>query len=486
MPTVFSGENARIRCQEVRRDDTDIVPTLRKAIAARLGEQRFSAWFGSGTRLSLKDDTLRIEGSNRFVVEWLQQNFRQPLEEAALEVTARPVSLEFSVLPPSECHDAILRAASKGAGGVPYSGSEGPRRPKNGEAGGTISRRPSADSGMTFDSFVVGPCNRLARVSAELVVESPGHFSPFVICGPTSCGKTHLLRAVAHAARRAKHSVVFCTAEQFTSAYVQAIHGNGLPSFRGQYRAVDFFLLDDLQFLQGKRATAVEFLYTIDSLQSDGKQVVLAADRRPEALCEIGPELVARLQGGNVCEIAPAGYQTRLEIVTKMARRLEMNVPAEVLRYVASRLTGHVRELSGALCRLQATHRAVEKPIDLSMAEESLADLVFQNSRSIGLDDIERAVREVVGLDGESLQTPKKAKRLNYPRMLAMWLARKHTRIALAEIGRFFGGRTHSTVISAQKQVERWLASENPVLLANGDWRVKDAIDKVESLLSVN
>lgn len=305
-----------------------------------------------------------------------------------------------------------------------------------------------------------------------------------VICGPTSCGKTHLLRAVAGAARRAKRSVVLCTAEQFTSAYVQAIHGNGLPSFRNQYRAVDYFILDDLQFLQGKRATVVEFLYTVDALLRDGKQVVLAADRRPEALREIGPELVARLQGGNVCEIQPPDYQTRLEIVTKMAKRLGVKAPIEVLRYVASRLTGHVRELSGALCRLQATACALEESISLPMAEKALADLVLQNARSVGLGDIEKAVCEVVGLDDQSLQTSQKAKRLNYPRMLAMWLARKHTRIALTEIGRFFGGRTHSTVISAQKRVENWLATDSPVLLADSDWKVKDAIEKVENLLS--
>ncbi len=474
----------------MRRDDTDIVPTLRKAIAERLGEQRFSAWFGSGTRLSLVDGTLRIEGFNRFVVDWLQQNFRQCLEEAASEVVQRRVSLEFSVLPPAECHEAMLRAtrnASKENGSSENAvATGGPLTARNGDVSSSASRKHSAQSQFTFDTFVVGPSNRLARASAQLVVDSPGHFSPFVIYGPTSCGKTHLLRAIAHAARRAKRSVVFCTAEQFTGAYVQAIHGNGLPSFRSQYRGADFFLLDDLQFLQGKRATAVEFLYTLDALQGEGKQVVLTADRRPEALCEIGAELVARLQGGNVSDISPAGYQTRLEIVGKMAERLGVNAPAEVLRYIAARLTGHVRELSGALCRLQATHCALGSPIDLPMAEEALADLVLQNSRSIGLGDIERAVREVVGLDGESLQTPKKAKRLNYPRMLAMWLARKHTRIALAEIGRFFGGRTHSTVISAQKQVERWLASENPVQLANADWRVKDAIEKVENLLSVN
>ena len=244
---LFGEEGARVRCQEVRRDDTDIVPALRKAIAARLGERRFSAWFGSGTRLSLENDTLRIEGSNRFVVDWLQKNFQRNLEEVVREVVAPAVSIEFSVLSPVECHEATMRATKASSRRTSGDGSTvTSKKASEGERGTPEEGSPAHRDRMTFGSFVVGPSNRLARVSAELVVDSPGHFSPLVICGPTSCGKTHpLLRAVAHAARRKKQSVVSCTAEQFTTAYVQAIHGNGLPSFRNQYRAVDYLILDD-------------------------------------------------------------------------------------------------------------------------------------------------------------------------------------------------------------------------------------------------
>jgi chromosomal replication initiator protein len=243
-------------------------------------------------------------------------------------------------------------------------------------------------------------------------------------------------------------------------------------------------MIDDLQFLVGKRATQVELLHTIDTFIREGRQLVFAADRSPTELAELGPELTTRLTSGLVCRIEPPDYAMRLGIVAQMARRMKMAVPVDVQQYVASRLTSHARELSGALCRLKASSQAVKQPISLAMAEETLADLIRHSGRAVRLADIEKAVCDVFGLDPASLQSDAKAKRVSHPRMLAMWLARKHTRAALSEIGHYFGRRSHSTVISAQKRIDGWMASGSSLDLAERHWRVDDAIRQVERRLA--
>jgi chromosomal replication initiator protein len=277
---------------------------------------------------------------------------------------------------------------------------------------------------------------------------------------------------------------VYLSAEQFTSHFLEALRGSGLPSFRRKYRGVGLLIIDDLQFFVGKRATQVELLHTVDTLMRDRRQLVFAADRSPAELAELGPELTTRLASGMVCRVEVPDYATRLGIVAQLARRMKLQVPAEVQEFVASRLTNHARELSGALCRLQATSEALGKPITLAMAEEALREMIHDSTRMVRLGDIEKAVCQVFGLEPQSLQADDKSKSVSHPRMLAMWLARKHTRAALSEIGRYFGRRSHSTVVSAQKRVDRWVACGSSIDLAERAWTVDEAIRHVERHLA--
>ena len=350
-----------------------------------------------------------------------------------------------------------------------------PPRPRleisHGRGRGRHATPPTAPPRRRFaslDTFVAGETNRLAIASAEMVVRQPGQLTPLMFHGPTSVGKTHLLEGIWTAARKSHQrlTAVYLSAEQFTSHFLEALRGSGLPSFRRKYRGVGLLILDDLQFFVGKRATQIELLHTVDTFLREGRQLVFAADRSPAELAELGPELTTRLTSGLVCRIEPADHATRLGIVGQMARRMKLDVPPEVRQFIASRLTSHARELSGALCRLQATSESLGRPISLAMAEEALGDLIRHSGRAVRLADIEKAVCEVFGLEPASLQSDAKEKRVSHPRMLAMWLARKHTRAALSEIGHYFGRRSHSTVISAQKRVDVWMAAGQPLDLA--------------------
>ena len=338
----------------------------------------------------------------------------------------------------------------------------------------------------SLSSFVVGPCNKLALYSAEMVVRNPGKVTPFFVHGPTSVGKTHLLEGIWSAERKAGRgtTTVYLSAEQFTSQFLEALRGGGLPVFRRKHRGVRVLILDDLHFLAGKRATQVEMMHTVETLLREGRQLVIAADRPPAEFKDFMPELVTRLSSGMVCRIEPPEFPTRLGIVATMCRRLGVELSAEVQRYVATQFTGHARELSGAICRLQAMSEATGRKISLELAEEALGEMVRQNSRVVRLGDIEKAICTLFGLESQSLQSSDKSRRVSQPRMLAMWLARKHTRAALSEIGEFFGRRSHSTVISAQKRVDHWMVYDEPISLHEQTWKIDEAIRQVERQLT--
>jgi len=473
----------------VTRDDTEIVSVLRKAIADRVGKERFELWFGASTLLALDGQTLTLSVPNQFIRDWLRTSFRHHIEEACIASLGESIGIKFKVddtipQPLSESPKQNPPQAGKQINGRRGPASDRPEAPPRSggvRPPGRSRQRKYAD----LKSFVEGPSNKLALAAAEMATVRPGELSPLVFYGPTSVGKTHLLEGIWTEVRRSSRGVaaVCLSAEEFTTGFLEALRGGGLPSFRRKYRGVELLIIDDLQFFAGKRATLVELLYTTDTLLRSGGQLVFAADRSPAELVDLGPELVTRLESGMACRIDPPDYETRLGIIAGMSRRFDLVLPPEVTQFVASRLTNHARELSGALCRLQATSRALGQRITLPLAEEALAEMIRTSRCVVRLSDIEKAVCRTFGIEGSELQSGRTAKSVTHPRMLAMWLARKHTKNALAEIGHYFGRRSHSTVISAQKRVERWLAGGHSLKLADRTWEVDEAIRQVERCL---
>jgi chromosomal replication initiator protein len=320
-----------------------------------------------------------------------------------------------------------------------------------------------------------------------MVAEKPGSLTPLVFHGPSGCGKTHLLEGIWSAAR-AQHrgaNIVYLSAEQFTTYFLEALRGSGLPSFRRKHRSVDLLIVDDLQFFAGKRATLVEVLHTIDSLLREGKQLVFSSDRAPTELHQLGPELMTRLAGGMVCRLESPDLQLRQGLVSEFAHRLNVELSQDIVELIATRVTTGAREISGAINRIHATGRMLGKSISYELAVEALAGMHQQAARTVRLVDIERAVCGVFGLPGESLQSSQRTKNVNAPRMLAMWLARKHTRAGLNEIGQYFGRRSHSTVISANKRVADWMTQQSELDLADRRCQIDEAIRRVEDQLRV-
>jgi chromosomal replication initiator protein len=494
-----NGVRLALGIQEVTRDDTEIVSALQLALADRVGQERFQLWFGAHTRLDYDDESLTVSVPNQFFQEWLRTNFRQQIEASCEEALGKTVPVRFSIDDKLVARPCGTRQEHQAADASSVL-ADGPARAANdsgllaaamntaapagavaatiGPPVGSASRRRFAN----LQSFVVGDSNRIASVAARGVIERPGVSSPLVLHGPTSVGKTHLLEGLWTEVRRARTAAqaVYLSSEQFTTYFLEALHGSGLPNFRRKYRGVDLLMIDDLQFFAGKKATLTELLYTIDTFHREGRQLIFAADRPPDELAELGPEITTRLRSGLVCEIRPPEYEVRLGIARQLAERMALAMPEEVLVFLATRVATHGRELCGALNRLDAASRAWQEPITLALAEQALSESVRVQGKGPRLADIEQAVCEVFGLEPRSLQSDRKTKHVSHPRMLAMWLARKYTRAALSEIGHFFGGRSHSTVISAQRKVTDWMTCGSPLAVGDGECSIDEALRRVE------
>ena len=485
------------------RDDFDQVAVARRieeALRARLGADRYAVWFGDAVAIVAEPEAgasgtaaaggcIALVVGSEFPQEWLKRTFRSDVDAVVRAVCGGAWSVVWRTGPATGPTALAVRPAVQGLVSAPV---EPPRQPTcqpahqptqqgAGVAGALGVRRQAA----SLDAFVAGPSNRMAFAAVELAASRPGEMSPLVLHGPSGVGKSHLLEGICGRFRdlHPGATTLLLSAEQFTTSFLQSLHGSGLPGFRRTCRNADLLVIDDLQFFAGKRATLMEVQQTVDALHRQGRQMVFASDRDLPALDGLGPDLLARLRGGMTARIESPDYDVRRGIVAAVAAKRGLPLPDEVVHYVATHMTRHARELQGAVNRLEATSLMLGCPVTTDMAEESLADLVRSSARSVRLADIERAVCSAFGLESGCLQSARRARTVNHPRMLAMFLARRHTTSALTEIGSYFGRRSHSTVISAQKAVGEWVAQRSRIVLADASWDVEEAIRRVEDVL---
>jgi chromosomal replication initiator protein len=334
--------------------------------------------------------------------------------------------------------------------------------------------------------FVPGPCNELALTAALQVCESPGtRYNPLVIYGGVGTGKTHLLEGLCRRLRSvpAASHVLLISAESFANCFIQALRERSLPSFRQRFRTVGTLMVDDVDFLDGKRVIQEEFLHTVNQLQAHQRQIVLTSDRHPRLLTRLGEDLVTRMVAGIVCRIEAPDLATRRAIAARKAARFSVRISEEALEFVVARFSRNVRELEGALNRLETLGLMTGKPVSAAAARQILAELERDCIRAVRLPDVEQTVCRFFGVEPAALRSARRVRSLSQPRMLAMYLARKLTGAAYSEIGEYFGGRNHSTVISAERRVRRLLDASATVAIAAQSWNVVDLMSSLEQLL---
>jgi chromosomal replication initiator protein len=468
--------------QEVVMEDSQTVAALSRELALRIGQERFDLWFGSQAKLGIDGGQLTVKTPSPFVRDWLRKHLGDVVGACWSEFSDSTGSVEF-----------VVEEAQLGTGGVTPSHvdtacpADVPETHANGTAPAQVSGSETDGPRREFSlaDFVVGASNEYAFRAAELTARGRQQASPVLFCGPTGVGKTHLLRAIGRECRRhhPRAAVVYLSAEQFTTSFIEALRGGGLPSFRQKCRGSQLLLVDDLQFFAGKQRTLEELQHTIDTLIADGRQLVLASDRALAELRQLGSELISRLSGGLVCEIEPPEFATRLEIVQRASQAMGIRLDNDVQFAVASQITAGARELRGALYRLQTISEAHGHAITRELADKALAELVRHSTPAVRLGDVQKAVCDVFGLDPAQLRSDAKGRALSEPRMLAMWLARKYTRSAWSEIGQYFGRRSHSTVIAAHRRVERLISTQAEIGLNDRPCNVEDAIRRLELAL---
>lgn len=437
---------------------------VRTRLKHDLGDQVFSSWFGRMEFNGVDAGAVQLSVPTRFLKTWIEQHYRDRLVDlwrdelgdiGRVEIVVRGTSTPPRLVAAPVIAVAARRSAPIASAPVPLL-SEPFAAPIADEGlGSPLDRR------LTFATFVVGRANELAHVAALKVATVPETvtFNPLFIHANVGLGKTHLLHALAHAARDAGRRVLYLTAERFMYGFVAALKAQSAIAFKEQLRGIDLLLIDDVQFLQGKHVQA-EFGHTLNALLDGSRQVVVAGDRAPSDLETLDERMKSRLAGGLVVEVGPPDEDLRLRIlkakVTAARERYpDLSVPEVVLGYVAHAVRTNGRDLDGAFNRLLAHNQLTNLPLGVEMAEECLRDLVrMPELKKVKIEDIQRIVAKHYVVSRQDLLSSRRTRNVVLPRQIAMYLAKVLTPRSLPEIGRRFGGRDHTTVLHAVRKVD--------------------------------
>ena len=464
---------------------------MEAALIERISGPRFQMWFHDHAKfVSAGRELLVVVASHQFQ-EWLEQTFGDAVHAAAVAVFGRPTPVRFIVdaaLFPSQAEPEVKPAKPVPAGkskerGKPHIFGDDLLPPP---ASRQKIAKPKAGQGRRWKGlgdFITGSCNRVAHASAISVVEEPGQgANPLVLHGPVGTGKTHLLEGIYAGLRKAwpESRPCYITAEEFTTRFVQASRFEKHGAFRKQFRECFALLLDDLHFLATKPGTQREFIHTLDALMADGLQVVVTTDCHPRLAEELMPELVDRLLGGAIWSLQPPDDSTRLEILRKKATGGHPAIPEPVMKYLAKNLPGNVRELEGAINSVRHVAKVTNQPIDLNLVRDALGDLLRHTVRAISISDVDHAVCAVLRLASGTLQSKARSWAVSHPRMLAIYLCRKHTAATYGQIAKHFGAKTHSTAVAAEKKVRAWLAKDEKLTVGERVWLAKDLLARLE------
>ncbi len=447
-------------------------------LRARVSPQNYDMWLRPIEIRSFDGSILRLRAPNSYVRLWFESNFLSTLlkeiQELGHEVRVEfdpdgqterlePARLSARDADPSE---RITEAAQGSSPTLKLTESVAPpavvtsisvTRPEDEiHAPEAASLNPR----YTFDTFVAGPSNQLAFAASQAAASSyPPKYNPVFICGGVGLGKTHLLHAIGHQqfGNRPGSRIVYISSERFMNEYVQAIRTGKMHEFRRNYReGIDVLLVDDVQFLAGKESTQDEFFHTFNALHENHKQIVLTADRKPHEISDIADRLRTRFAWGLLADIEPPELEVRIAILRKKAAVESVPLPDDVALYIASSIKSNVRELEGALIRLAAYASLSKRHIDLEFAQETLGAAITRPREIITADSVIKAVASYYGLKPSDIKSERRHKSVATPRAVAMYLARHHTKDSYPDLARTFGGKHHTTVISAvQKIVER-------------------------------
>ncbi len=442
----------------------DIWSQAQELISKEVSRQNFDTWIRPVRLKSIDATGVTLNVPNKFFKEWLLEHYFELLTRTLKEV------LERDEL-------AILFHISKGSGisggyGETYgievagNGKDVPPPPIEGAPVADpqkIKKPHGFNPKYTFSNFVVGKSNEFAHAAAKAVAENPARaYNPLFVYGGVGLGKTHLLSAICAYIKEhsPKTRITFLTSEEFTNELITAIHYNRMTEFRNKYRNTDLLVIDDIQFIAGKERTQEEFFHTFNTLHEYGRQIVLSSDRFPKEMPDMEERLRSRFEWGLIADIQPPDMETKAAIVAKKAEQEGITVPEDVSMFLANNIRSNIRELEGSLIRLGAYASLTGRQVTLELARVVLRDIIAEKERVIGLDEIIKLVADHFQIKISEIKSKKRTRNLVQPRQVAMYLCRTVAGASFPEVGKAFGGKDHTTVLHACRQVEERRAND--------------------------
>ncbi len=401
----------------------------------RINPSSLETWLAKCSPLAIEEHTLYMEVTGELTQDWVEMRYLPMLSDALKVVGGK--EWELRLVYPSE-KDAVLRSLKKDTSSDSLIT---PLIPK-----------------YTFETFVVGNNNRFVHAAAQAVAQSPGHsYNPLFIYGGVGLGKTHLMHSIGHFVleRDPTVRVAYVSSEHFTNDLINSIRDDRMDGFRNAYRTVDILLVDDVQFLEGKERTQEEFFHTFNTLHGANKQIVLTSDRPPKEISTLEDRLRSRFEGGLIADIQAPDLETRIAILKKKATLDNLDIPNDVLVFIAKQFKSNIRELEGALVRVTANCQLKQTEVTLEQAKQVLADILPAQRIALSAEIIQERIAEYFGITISDMKAKKRTREIAYPRQIAMYMVRELTDFSLPKIGKEFGGRDHTTVLHAWEKINQ-------------------------------
>ena len=418
-------------------------------LKTKLGETVYATWIAPLKFSSQDNQSLELEAPDQFFKDWVEKHYLRIIQE-----TLKLKGLD----------NLLIRLVVNSAPGNPVVTNSPPETNiKNSPGVGCI----NLNSRYTFENFVVGGANRHAHAYSLAVANGPAKtYNPLFIYGGVGLGKTHLIQAICHEIKNNSSlgtKICYVSSEKFTNELIDAIVHRSTSAFRQKYRNLDVLVIDDIHFIAGKESTQEEFFHTFNTLYDAHKQIVFSSDRPPKEITNLQERLVSRFGWGLATDIQPPDLETRVAILKKKIEREPVNVPDDVIFFIAQLIKTNIRELEGALIRTIAYSLLEEAPVTMQLTKEVLKDLLKEPTKLITIDFIQRCVVEEFGISLQDLKTKRRNKQVVFPRQVAMYLSRELTELSFPEIGELFGGKDHTTVLHSYKKIKENI-SNNPEL----------------------
>jgi chromosomal replication initiator protein len=435
---------------------TQLWQRLSTTLKSQVSADSFKRWFSEVELVEASDKSLTFRVPNNIYQFWIESNYMAALQNAIITALGGPRGIKFSspsgvaAQMPVEDIVTLKEISSESQGDAKAAATVVGLNPRN-----------------TFESFVVGPNNEIAHAASLAVAQTPARtYNPLFIYGGVGLGKTHLMQAIGQYvwAKKKNTKVMYLSSELFINEFIDAIQHSNLVKFRKRYRQADLLLIDDIQFLGGKERSQEEFFHTFNTLFDGHKQIVLSSDRPASEIANLEHRLVSRFEWGLTAELQPPDIETRMAILRKKARTLQIKLRDEVFEFIANRIRSNVRRLEGALMRVASFASLSGKELTQEVVEHLLKDILQEEGRhSITIEQIQRRVAEHFDVRVADMTSKRRPASIAFPRQVAMYLARELTKASLNEIGEAFGGRDHGTVLHACKLVKRRMGEQDNI-----------------------